>query len=181
MLALLYLHPHSEYSLTDVARAIGASVKAVHIEATRLITAGLLADRRQGNVRLIRAAVDTPVARPLTDLLAVTYGPQPVLTDLLRNQRGIRRAFIYGSWAARYLGEHGPVPVDVDVLVVGSADRDELHELARDAERILARPVNIHRISAQSWAAENPDAFLATIRRRPLVELQLIGDTGDRP
>jgi hypothetical protein len=43
-----------------------------------------------------------PVSRPLTDLLAVTYGPLPVLTDLLSEVAGVDQAYIYGSWAARY-------------------------------------------------------------------------------
>jgi hypothetical protein len=84
--------------------------------ATRLVGAGLPTDRRVGNVRLLRAATDTPLSRPLTDLLAVTYGPLPVLTDALAAVPGVERAFIYGSWAARYRGEPGPVPDDVDVL-----------------------------------------------------------------
>lgn len=174
LLALLYLHPDAEYSLTDVAKAINASVKAVHVEATRLVTAGLVADARRGNVRLLRAAQDTPLARPLTDLLAVTYGPLPVLTDLLSGVPGIRDAFIYGSWAARYHGEPGPVPADVDVLVVGSVDRDDLHDLAEDAEQDLARPVSIQRVSPQAWDTPDPaDPFLRSVRERPVVELTL--------
>jgi len=76
LLALLYLRPDREYSLTEAAARIGASVKAVHQEASRLVDAGLLVDRRLGNLRLLRAATDTPLSRPLTDLLAVTYGPR---------------------------------------------------------------------------------------------------------
>ena len=118
LLALLYLHPDAEYSLSEAASIIGASVKAVHSEASRLVEGGFAADRRIGNVRLLRAVQDSILARPLTDLLAVTYGPMPVLTDLLDAVDGIQHAFIYGSWAARYLGEPGPIPDDVDVLVV---------------------------------------------------------------
>ncbi len=55
MLALTYLHPDAEYSITDAANAIGASVKAVHQEVARLVEAGLLADRRVGTSRLVRA------------------------------------------------------------------------------------------------------------------------------
>lgn len=98
LLALLYLHPDREYSLTEAAGLIGASVKAVHTEASRLVAAGFLRDSRRGNVRLLRAATDTALTRPLTDLLAVTYGPLPVLTDLLSDVEGVDRAFIYGSW-----------------------------------------------------------------------------------
>lgn len=182
LLAQLYLHPDREYSLTEIAHAIGASVKAVHVEASRLVSAGLVHDSRRGNVRLLRAALDTPLARPLTDLLAVTYGPLPVLTDLLSGVRGVQRAFIYGSWAARYQGEPGPVPADVDVLVVGTADRDELHDLAEVAERQLARPVSIHCVSTESWSNPDPsDTFMASVHQRPHVELKLSdGEDGTR-
>jgi predicted nucleotidyltransferase len=174
LLALLYLRPDREYSLTEAAARIGASVKAVHQEASRLVDAGLLADRRLGNVRLLRAATDTPLSRPLTDLLAVTYGPLPVLTDALAAVPGVDRAFIHGSWAARYRGEAGPVPKDVDVLVVGTADQDDLDGVAQQAQRRLGRPVNIRRVRPASWRRPDPDdPFLQSVRERPLVELDL--------
>ncbi len=173
LLALLYLHPDREYSLTEAAGLIDASVKAVHTEASRLVAAGFLRDSRRGNVRLLRAATNTPLFRPLTDLLAVTYGPLPVLTDLLSDVEGVDRAFIYGSWAARHEGEAGPIPEDVDVLVVGSADRDVLDEVARAAEQRLGRPVNIRRVRARVWSAGEPDAFVTSVRQRPLVELKI--------
>lgn len=105
--------------------------RAVHAEASRLVAGGLILDRRVGNTRLLRAADGTPLTRPLTDLLAVTYGPLPVPTDAFRSVPGVRRVLIYGSWAARYSGEIGPVPVDVDVLVIGTADLDDLEVVAR--------------------------------------------------
>lgn len=176
LLALLYLHPDQDYSLTEAATLIGASVKTVHTEASRLITAGFVRDSRRGNVHLIRAVTDSPVSRPLTDLLAVTYGPLPVLSDLLAGVEGITHAFIYGSWAARYTGEPGPVPGDVDVLVVGTADPDDLDEIARAAQHRLGRPVDIRRIRPAAWASPDPaDPFLASVRERPLVQLHVPG------
>jgi hypothetical protein len=176
LLALLYLHPDHDYSLTEAATLIGASVKTVHTEASRLITAGFVRDSRRGNVHLIRAVIDSPVSRPLTDLLAVTYGPLPVLNDLLADVKGITYAFIYGSWAARYLGEPGPVPGDVDVLVVGTVDPDDLDEIARAAQHRLGRPVDIRRIRPAAWASRDPsDPFLASVRERPLVQLRVPG------
>jgi len=180
LLALLYLHPESEYSLTEAADLIGVSVKTVHTEASRLVAAGFVSDRRRGNVRLLRAATGTPVSRPLTDLLAVTYGPLPVLTDLLAGAPGVSAAFIYGSWAARYQGEPGPVPQDIDVLVVGTADRDDLDEIARAAQDRLSRPVGIRRISPDAWLTPTPDdPFLTSVRQRQLVEIPIRGRDGN--
>lgn len=119
-------------------------------------------------------ATPTPLTRPLTDLLAVTYGPLPVLTDALAVVPGVERAFIYGSWAARYQGEPGPVPDDVDVLVIGTADADDLDAVAEQAQRRLGQPVNIRRVGPARW--RRPDArdpFLRSVQERPLVELQL--------
>lgn len=135
---------------------------------------GLVREVRRGQARLIRAETSGPVSRPLTDLLAVTYGPQPVLADLLSGVAGVKEAYIYGSWAARYLGEPGPVPHDVDVLVVGTADRDNLYDIAREAEGRLGREVNINAISPKYWEAPDPaDSFMRHVRERPLVNLEL--------
>jgi DNA-binding transcriptional ArsR family regulator len=173
MLALLYLRPEQELSLTEVAAIIGASVRAVQTEAERLVETGFLTDRRRGKLRLIRAVTDSVISRPLTDLLAVTYGPLPVLTGLLQAVPGVEQAYIYGSWAARYLGEPGPIPADVDVLVVGSPTLDDLDDIADQAQQKLRRPVNIRRIRRESWEDPDPaDPFLVSIRSRPLIALK---------
>lgn len=174
LLALMYLAPEREFTISDATRRVGASFRSVHHEISRLVQAGLLADRRQGNNRLVRAVTDSPLSRPLTDLLAVTYGPLPVLANGLAHVRGVEQAFIFGSWAARYAGEAGPPPHDVDVLVVGVADPDDLDDVARASEQRLGREVNIRRIKPETWAQPAPDdAFLTSVRSRPLVEFDL--------
>jgi hypothetical protein len=101
LLALLYLHPDRDYTLTEAGHAIGASPKVMSTETDRLVKAGLVRETRRGQARLIRSEINGPVSRPLADLLAVTYGPQPVLADLLSGVAGVEEAYIYGSWAAR--------------------------------------------------------------------------------
>lgn len=171
LLALTYLHPDREYNVTELAAYVNASVKTVAHEVERLVQAGLLEDRRVSTSRLVRSVQDSLLTRPLTDLLAVTYGPLPVLTEALSGVSGVEQAFVYGSWAARYVGEAGPVPGDVDVLVIGDADLDELDDRARAAETLLRREVNIRRVRRIAWEADD-DAFVSTIRSRPLVELR---------
>lgn len=168
LLAWIYLHPDTAYSVTDLAYRLGVSQSTVSREADRLLEAGLVSEQRRGNMRLLRADLTSPLARPLTELLELTYGPAAVLADLLPAVTGVDEAYIYGSWAARHAGEPGPPPRDIDVLVVGEADEDELADAAAAAERWLGREVNIHRVSAATWRTPGGDPFLTSVRSRPL-------------
>lgn len=185
LLALLFLHPDEEFSVSEVARACDVAVSSVHHEVTRLHDAGLIRDRRVGRTRLVRADTSNVLAGPLTDLLAVTYGPRPVLADTLRDLAGVDRAYIYGSWAARYSGTPGPVPNDVDLLVVGTADLDDLADAVRPAEEVLRRQVNIRRVGSDVWdragRGEDVSAFLTTIAGGPLIALDLDAASSRRP
>lgn len=175
LLALLYLHPEHEYTLTDIAARVHASVKSVHQEANRLSESGLVQERRIGNARLLRADLDHPLARHLTGLMLVSYGPLPVLSEGLSRLEGVTEAYLYGSWAARYRGEVGPQPDDIDVLIVGKVDRDALYDVTEEASRILERDVNAHVVSASAWRVDPPaDPFLVHVRQRPLVAIDLI-------
>lgn len=173
LLAELYLHPGREYSLTELARRLRVSVKTVHHEVDRLHEAGYVTSRRVGNLRLIAADTTHRLSGPLTDLLAATYGPVPVLSELLAGVPGVSRAYIYGSWAARHSGEAGPVPHDLDVLVVGDADLDALDDVAREARARLGFEVNVQRVAPKRWRSAGEDPFLSRVQSAPLVELDL--------
>lgn len=176
VLAAIYLRVwDTPVSISGLARDLGEPVSSVHREVQRLVEAGLLDEVKTGRTRLISRPADDLVARALTELLAVSFGPLPVLTDLLAEVSDIDEAYIYGSWAARYRGENGPVPNDVDVIVVGDADLDALDEVAEVAGKRLRREINIRRVSRQRWDQPENDPFLRNVRDRPLVELVLAG------
>ncbi|MBA8811345.1 MarR family transcriptional regulator [Promicromonospora sukumoe] len=170
ILAAVLLNPQEEQSLSDLGRLVGVSPATVLREVDRLEEAGLVSTRRLGNTRLARARTDNPVYAPLAELLAVTLGPLAVLRDLLADVDGITRAFIYGSWAARYHEQPGSVPGDIDVLVIGDPDRDRLDDVIDEAEKGLRREVNIRRVPASSWESDD-GPFKRTIMSSPVVEL----------
>lgn len=173
LLALVLLHPEREYTISELAAEIGVTLTAVLREVEKLAGSGILADRRAGRSHLVRARTDTPLYRPLSDLMAATFGPVPLIADALEGLEGVQQAYIYGSWAARYNGEPGLPPADVDVLVVGDPDPDLLFDLAEETSRRLHREVNIHRVSGEAWETRTDDPFLTSVHERPLVRLNL--------
>ena len=170
LLATLFLSPDEEFSLSDLARRVGAFPSTVHREIGRWSESGIVRDRMVGRSRMVRANPDHELAGSLAELLLLSYGPRAVLEPLVQELPGVRDAFIYGSWAARYRGQAGPAPQDIDVLVIGSTPRNQLAELGRIAQERLRKEVNVTRISADDWDAE-VKPFVTTVKSRPLVPL----------
>jgi DNA-binding transcriptional ArsR family regulator len=137
LLAYVLISPEVERSASDIAEAVGAPLSSVSRELDRLVRAGLLAERRVGRARLVKANADAPTVAPTTELVLHTFGPPFVLAEEFSGLRGAEEVYVFGSWAARYLGRPGQPPADVDVLVVGRPDRLAMYEAAQRAETRL--------------------------------------------
>jgi predicted nucleotidyltransferase len=157
-------------TITDLARQLDAPVATVHREVERLEAAGLLRTTRVGRSRLVSVDEANPAVEPLRELVRVAFGPRQVVVDCFADTAGVQQLVIFGSWAARYLGEPGPVPGDIDVLVVGSPEREDVFDAAETAARRLRREVNPIVVSAERWAASD-ELFLKQLRSRPLLQL----------
>lgn len=168
LLTLVLLHPDREYAISDLARRLSIPQSTVSGEVRRLTDAGILTVRSVGRSRLVQANTDSRLVPALTELLLVTFGPPVVIGEEFAGVAGVSRVVLFGSWAARYHGERGRTPTDVDVLVVGSPDRMALYEAAQRAEARLEHPVNPTAVPAEQW--DHPtDAFIQEIRSRPYV------------
>lgn len=167
VLTLVLLNPDREWTLTDLASRVGSAVSSVQREIVRAEQTGVMASRRVGNARLVRAA-RSPLTVPLTELLLRSFGPRQVLAEVLADVPGIENAYLFGSWAARYAGQEGRPPADLDVLVIGTPDRDALDDAAQRAGARLAREVNVT-IRSADWWRSGDDGFHSEVTRRPLV------------
>ena len=172
MLAQLYLHPDEEYTLTDLAERTKSNVKSVHVEANRLVRTGFAVDRRVGQARLVSSPPTSPLVAAMTQLLMLSYGPLSIARDAVADVRGLKRAFIFGSWAARYEGEPGPPPRDVDIAIIGSVSADDADDIAIRVQARTGRSVDVRRIPWDVWTDQGTDnPFVLTLRDAPKVEL----------
>ncbi|MBI4729153.1 MAG: ArsR family transcriptional regulator [Acidobacteria bacterium] len=168
LLAAVLLEPERTQSLTDLARRLAADVATVQREVSRLERAGILRTHRSGNMRLVGAETTSPAYGPLAELVLRVFGPVQVAADEFSSIEGAGDVYLFGSWAARYQGIEGPPPRDVDVLVVGSPNRDEVCDAALRAERRLGREVNVTIRSKEAWEAAR-EGFVRQVRSAPIV------------
>lgn len=173
ILALLLGDPDRELSLTEISQLTGAPHPSVYREVQRAEQAGLITTRKVGNTRLIRADTSSPYYAGLADVLTRAFGVPAVLAEALRPVSGIDEAYIYGSWAARHAGQPGRRPVgDIDVLVLGKPDRDQLYAAVSTAERRLGRPVQAT-VRDANWLNSGSGSFRESVTSRPMLKLTL--------
>lgn len=167
LLMWLLLHPEQEFGVSDLATRLGVPLTTLHREVVRLDEARLILSRTQGRNRLIRANVDHPAADSLAKVLEVTFGPKAVVAEEFRIS-GIEQVLIFGSWAARYAGQPGPPPRDIDVLAIGSVNRADLYDAADRAHARLGIEVNPVMRSHEAWVSPE-DALVAQVKASPHV------------
>lgn len=163
LLMWLMLHPGLEYGVTDLATRLGVPLSTLHREVVRLDEAGLIASRTLGRNRMVRANMSHPAASALTQLLEVTFGPKAVIAEEFAIS-GAEQVLIFGSWAARYAGQAGPPPHDIDVLVVGKVDRADLYDAADRAHTRLGIEVNPVVRTVKQWS-DPSDALVSQIKK----------------
>lgn len=168
ILAATLLSPDTDYTLTDLAKRVGAALSTVHAEVGRLLSAGILTERPVGRSRLVKANAGNPAVAPLTELVTLTFGPPRIVAEELAGVPGVFCVLLYGSYAARYNGEPGPPPNDIDVLVVGRADRAAVYDAADRAEQRLGAPVHPVLVSPERYAAA-ADPLIRQIGASPSV------------
>lgn len=156
-----------ELSITDLAEQAGLAYPTAHREVARLVSAGILGQRQVGRTRLIRADDESPLVEPLRTILRVATGPVVVVAEEFSQIDGVESVFLYGSFAARMLGQAGPAPKDIDVMVLGDPDVDEVYEACSRVEAAVHRPVNPTILTPAEFA--EPSGFLSGFRGGPAV------------
>lgn len=151
LLAWLLPHPEREVTAAELAEVLGSDQSTVSRELNRLVQAGLLTERRIGRSRVVAAHTSSPYYEELSSLVLKAFGPAEALGEELPRIAGVDKVVVFGSWAARYCGETGPVPNDIDVLVVGTPDRTDVYRAARSLTDRLALDVHTVIVRPEDW------------------------------
>jgi len=174
ILARVLIDPEKSHSLSDLVDSTDTSMPTVLREVLRAEEAGILITEKIGPIRQVCARVDHPLYDAVRRIILATYGPPIVVAEEFANLAGAEAVLLIGSWAARYLGEAGRSPNDIDVLVIGDADRDLADGAAARAEERIGMPVQATVRALSQWKTER-GSFIQEVKSRPLVVI-LVND-----
>ncbi len=162
VLAVLFSPGAQSLTISELAARVGAPVSTVSREVAKLAGAGIVRVHDRGRAKFVSANRELPYARPLTEMLETTVGADAAVAEVFERVADIELVAIFGSWAARRLGEPGPPPHDLDLLIVGDPSALAVARAAAKVERAVGVAVNPVTVGTEEWDA-------AEIKARPLV------------
>lgn len=176
LLAATALQPGRWWYLSDLAKHLGRSPSSLQTPLANLVSAGILARRKDGNRVYFQANPDCPFLPELQGLMAKTCG----LVDVLREAFApladrLEVVFVHGSVAESREGAAS----DVDLIVIGSGGLAELSPALERAEKRLGRPVNASVYNCQEFAKRHAakNHFLCSVLTKE--KLFIVGESRD--
>lgn len=169
LLSLFLLNPEREFYLREIARLTGEQPNAVIGELKKLDKLGLIKAERRGNSVFYKADKMSPIYDELKRIVLKTDGLGEELAKFIRKTHGVEFAFVYGSTAR---GDER-ANSDIDLMVIGDVNPDELLEQVGKAEKSLMRELN-YTIYPRKELTRNESGFIDEVLRDE--KIMLVGD-----
>ena len=174
MLEEFLLNPGNEYHIRELARIVEATPIYVQKELKNLESLGLLDSRKKGNMILYKLRAKSPIAEDLKRIFLKTESiGQAIMKDL--DIKKIKFAFIFGSFAK---GIETPTS-DVDVLMIGNVNEDDVLRSISKTERRIGREINFILWTEKEFLekAEKKIPLIKEISKTPVI--MIVGDVDE--
>lgn len=159
ILGLFFKDTDREYYLREIAKNLGKEPGYIQASLNALTQEGILKDERKGNLRFFKLNKGYPLYEELKNIVSKTIGIEAKLKKLVSEFKGIKYAFIFGSIAkGKEYGES-----DIDLMLIGQADQDDLVLKVNKLEGELKREINYQTYSGRevtSKIKEKNDFFI---------------------
>jgi predicted nucleotidyltransferase len=169
LLTAFFLSPGVDHNASELARTLKENYSAVWKELVRLKKLGILKSDQKGNSKAYQVNSACPIAPELRSIILKTEGVGVMVQRRLGELGTVKEAFIYGSYASGEADERS----DLDLMIIGKADLEQLSTVIADLEKELNQSINYIIFSEEEWREKlaNEDAFALNVNQAPKIIL----------
>ncbi len=170
ILELYFSHLEEKYYLRQLEKILNFPVQNIRRELINLEKKGLFKREKSGNQVYYFLNRESPVFNDIHNIISKTIGIEYKLKESLSEIKGIRRAFIFGSYAD---GTQDSLS-DIDIMIVGDIKEDDLIKEILNLENKIKREINYHIYSKKEFEErkKEEDSFISRILLKPSILLK---------
>jgi len=164
-----FLNPDAQVYINELARMLDLDPKNTETKLKELEKEGLFKSEFRGKQRYFFLAKDNPILEHYRQIFLKTHGIEKRLKDMTGNIKGIKEAYIYGSYAANKMDSSS----DIDLLAIGTHSVLELQRVIAKLQKDTGREFNVINLDPKEFAAKkkDKDPFINRVLKTKIIRL----------
>ena len=169
LLDYYFLNPDAQVYINELARILEIDPKNTETKLKELEKEGLFKSEFRGKQRYFFLAKDNPVLEHYRQIFLKTHGIEKKLKDILSSIKGIKEAYLFGSYASNTMDSSS----DIDLLAIGTHSILELQRIIAKLQKDTGREFNVINLSPSEFEAKKKDNghFISSIFRTKTIRL----------
>jgi predicted nucleotidyltransferase len=166
IILLFVYNQRKEFYLSEIARRVKTSAGTAQRELNRLLAQDFIVFRKRGNLNIYKLNESYSLLREIEAVVRKTIGIEAELGNGLSKVKGVRFAFLFGSYAKGDLRSDS----DIDLFIVGIPDEDDVFRVVQKVEDSVGREINYHLADETEFALKSrTSSFHREILSKPLM------------
>lgn len=168
LFAFYFTNPEKKLYVRELARILKEDPSNLAKELKKLADDKIFLFEEKGNEKYYFLNKKYPLYDEFKNIIAKTIGIEGSLRETLKQVKGIKKAFIFGSFA----GKKEQVESDIDLMIIGRPDFDRLNLKISLLEDVLGREINYHVYNHEEFAKKKEkDPFIKGVLKGKKITL----------
>jgi len=161
LLNYLFMNPSIELYVNEIAKKLALDKRNLVKKMKELEIEGIIKFQKKGNAKFYSINSDYPLYHEYKSILFKTGGFETRLKELVGKIKGIKEAYIYGSYARNNMDSHS----DIDLIAIGSHNIALLQKSLNILQKEIDREINVVNMGMEEFAKrkQNKDPFIKQV------------------
>lgn len=167
VLAYYFLHEEASLYINEIARRLGVDSGNLTRKLIELEKEGILRSEARGNQRHYSLNISFPLREEYKRIVLKTIGFEHTLREALRKVSGLKKAYLFGSYAQNKMDASS----DIDLMVVGNHKPLELQKIISSLQKKVDREINVITLTPGEYAKKKSDPLIKSILENDKIAL----------
>jgi len=168
ILDYFFLSQDAEHYVNELAKILDLDPKNLHRKLEELEKEGLFKSEFRGQQRYFSLNKDFGLFEHYRQIFLKTFGLENKLREIVQSVSGIKKAYIFGSYASDKMDSSS----DVDILAIGNHSILDLQKKIGKLQRELRREFNVVNMDETEFNKKKiSDQFVKNILKNKVIEL----------